>query len=230
MPIAATPPHSYYVQAGDTLSQLALDYYGDASRYPGIASYNHVANPDLILVGEHLVIPGSSYVPRHTTAYTPRHAAASAPVTPRHSAAVMVTTAGIPTPGDMAGIARYLAAYGGLTKAAAAGVAACIWGESNGYPGSAGSGGFGLIGWTGNNIGLPAGYWGGGNTAYDMRVQLNGVIGYIRANGGTGVLNAQGSAVLAAQVFSSKFERPLVLYSDIHYGTTGDPNLILSRI
>lgn len=49
----------YTVQAGDTLSGIAADMYGDASRWPTIHTANQhmVPNPDLIFVGQVLRIP-----------------------------------------------------------------------------------------------------------------------------------------------------------------------------
>lgn len=51
----------YTVQSGDTLSAIALKYYGSAGRtsYMRIADHNGLDNPDLIRVGQKLVIPGS---------------------------------------------------------------------------------------------------------------------------------------------------------------------------
>src|SRR5882757_8941034 len=46
----------YTVVAGDTLSALAVRFYGDASLYPLIATVNGIADPDVINVGEVLVI------------------------------------------------------------------------------------------------------------------------------------------------------------------------------
>jgi LysM repeat protein len=37
---------------GDTLSEIAESYYGDASKYKQLASINNIKNPDLIYVGE----------------------------------------------------------------------------------------------------------------------------------------------------------------------------------
>jgi LysM repeat protein len=53
------PDEWYTVQAGDTLSGIALKFYGDASRdsYMKIARANNIANPDLIRVGQKLQIP-----------------------------------------------------------------------------------------------------------------------------------------------------------------------------
>lgn len=51
----------YEVKPGDTLSAIALKYYGSAGRkaYMRIAEHNDIENPDLIRVGQKLVIPGS---------------------------------------------------------------------------------------------------------------------------------------------------------------------------
>ncbi|WP_123026680.1 alpha/beta hydrolase-fold protein [Mycolicibacterium stellerae] len=46
----------FTVVAGDTLSALALRFYGDASLYPLIASVNGIPNPNSINVGQVLVI------------------------------------------------------------------------------------------------------------------------------------------------------------------------------
>ncbi|KAA0112868.1 alpha/beta hydrolase-fold protein [Mycolicibacterium sp. P9-22] len=46
----------YTVVAGDTLSALAVRFYGDASFYPLIATANGIANPAVINVGHVLVI------------------------------------------------------------------------------------------------------------------------------------------------------------------------------
>jgi LysM repeat protein len=42
----------YTVVAGDTLSALALRFYGDASFYPPIATVNSIADPSVIDVGQ----------------------------------------------------------------------------------------------------------------------------------------------------------------------------------
>lgn len=78
------------------------------------------------------------------------------------------------------------------------------------------SGGWGLIGWTGNVVGLPAGYSGPtGNVQFDLGKQLQGVVGYANARGGKGPLNAAGniSPVQAGDVWSS-YEAPAVRDSD----------------
>lgn len=53
------PDEWYTVQSGDTLSEIALKFYGDGTRdsYMKIAKANNIANPDLIRVGQKLQIP-----------------------------------------------------------------------------------------------------------------------------------------------------------------------------
>lgn len=52
------PNKKYYtVVAGDTLWKIAKIYYGDGSQYPKIAKANHIVNPDLIFVGQKILIP-----------------------------------------------------------------------------------------------------------------------------------------------------------------------------
>ena len=47
----------YQVKAGDTLSALADEFYGDARRFGAISAANDLANPDYIVVGQQLEIP-----------------------------------------------------------------------------------------------------------------------------------------------------------------------------
>ncbi|HEY1950560.1 MAG TPA: LysM peptidoglycan-binding domain-containing protein [Bryobacteraceae bacterium] len=62
-PVAAAPiedaSRSYTVQAGDTLSKIAKQFYGSANEYPKIfeANRDKLSNPDKIQVGQELVIP-----------------------------------------------------------------------------------------------------------------------------------------------------------------------------
>ena len=48
---------SHTVTAGETLSALALRYYGDADLYRLIATASGIANPDVIKVGQRLIMP-----------------------------------------------------------------------------------------------------------------------------------------------------------------------------
>lgn len=47
----------YQVQQGDTLAGIANREYGDPQLYPVIAAQNHIANPDLVQVGQELLVP-----------------------------------------------------------------------------------------------------------------------------------------------------------------------------
>jgi len=48
---------NHTVQPGDTLFGIATQEYGDGDLYPVIARMNNLANPDLILVGQELLVP-----------------------------------------------------------------------------------------------------------------------------------------------------------------------------
>ncbi|MCF2970600.1 BON domain-containing protein [Synechococcus sp. Nb3U1] len=56
---ASTQPTEelYTVKAGDTLSRIAQQFYGDANAYLRIAQANNISNPNLIQVGQKLRIP-----------------------------------------------------------------------------------------------------------------------------------------------------------------------------
>lgn len=56
---AATSGRSYTVKAGDTLSRIAKEVYGDASQWKKIHQANREAipNPDLIHPGQELTLP-----------------------------------------------------------------------------------------------------------------------------------------------------------------------------
>ena len=47
----------HIVVRGDTLWGIAKRYYGDGNRYPEIARANNIPNPDIIYVGQKLLIP-----------------------------------------------------------------------------------------------------------------------------------------------------------------------------
>lgn len=48
---------SHTVVSGDTLSKIAKQYLGNASKYKEIAEHNGISNPDLIKVGQVIRIP-----------------------------------------------------------------------------------------------------------------------------------------------------------------------------
>jgi LysM repeat protein len=49
--------NTYTVVAGDTLSGIAQDFYGTPARVPILVTVNQIANPNLINVGQVLIIP-----------------------------------------------------------------------------------------------------------------------------------------------------------------------------
>jgi LysM repeat protein len=109
----------------------------------------------------------------------------------------------------MAATALFLTQHG-YSRSGAAGIIACIAGESGGNPESVGSGGGGLIGWTP----LPGGMVTGNPTA-DLNTQLAALLQYNNANGNVAGLNSQGSPTAAADYYSQTFERPAVTDSDV---------------
>jgi LysM repeat protein len=56
---AGSSSRTYTVQAGDTLSKIAKQFYGNASEYNRIfeANRDKLKNPDQIQVGQQLIIP-----------------------------------------------------------------------------------------------------------------------------------------------------------------------------
>jgi tail lysozyme len=118
---------------------------------------------------------------------------------------------------NLLAVAQYLV-ENGYSKAAAAGVAGCVVGESVGNPESVGSGGGGLIGWTPISSAAPNPNIITGNPAQDMMTQLADLLYYNSTEIGQSLvnqLNSQTDPVAAADFFSANFEKPAVLYSDV---------------
>jgi hypothetical protein len=106
----------------------------------------------------------------------------------------------------------------GYSKAAAAGIASCVDGESTGNPESVGSGGGGLIGWTPLGSAQPNSNIITGNAAQDMVTQLADILFYNSNEIGSSWvagLNSQTDPVAAADFFSQHFEKPAVTNSDV---------------
>jgi hypothetical protein len=118
---------------------------------------------------------------------------------------------------NLLAVAQFLV-ENGYSKAAAAGVAGCVVGESTGDPESVGSGGGGLIGWTPIGSAAPNPNIITGNPARDMMTQLADLLYYNSTEIGQSLvnqLNSQTDPVAAADFFSANFEKPAVLYSDV---------------
>jgi peptidoglycan DL-endopeptidase CwlO len=118
---------------------------------------------------------------------------------------------------NLLAIGQYLV-DNGYSKAAAAGVASCVDGESGGNPESVGDGGGGLIGWTPLSSAAPNSNIVTGNASADMLAQLADIL-YYNSNeiGASQVaeLNSQTDPVAAADFFSQHFEKPAVTDSDV---------------
>jgi Phage tail lysozyme len=107
--------------------------------------------------------------------------------------------------------AKYLQSNG-YSRAAAAGIAGCIAGESGGDPESTGDGGNGLIAWTPPKAGIVT-----GNATQDLQTQLPDIIEYNNEQGAglIAMLNSMTDPVQAADFYSENFERPKVKDSDV---------------
>ena len=55
-PKPSEKPTVVTVQKGDTLSQIALDYLGSASKYKTLAAINNISNPNLIHIGDKIYL------------------------------------------------------------------------------------------------------------------------------------------------------------------------------
>ena len=99
-PAAAPHAPGYTVQPGDTLSAIAARSYGSAADWPAVwwANRRQVPDPDLIIAGQRLALPGRAQVPawlaRAALAATAAPAA-QAPATPADPA-VPATAPAVP--------------------------------------------------------------------------------------------------------------------------------------
>lgn len=118
---------------------------------------------------------------------------------------------------ELLAVGQYMVEHG-YTRAAAAGIASCVDGESAGNPESVGSGGGGLIGWTPINSAQPNANIITGNATQDMKTQLADILYYNSSEIGQSLvtqLNKINDPVAAADFFSENFEKPLVTNSDV---------------
>lgn len=69
----------YTVKPGDTLSKLAIQFYGDMNRWRELAAANGIENPNLIRVGQQLNIPGLSTIQEGADYMYPSNATTALP-------------------------------------------------------------------------------------------------------------------------------------------------------
>jgi LysM repeat protein len=226
----------YEVRPGDTLAGIAHRFYGHSSDWAWLYKINHskISNPDVIYAGELLSVPTDPPASVRSGTYRPRHAetasdpasattdaasdspAKSSSGSSSGSLAAQIQQA-IASGNNLKAIALYLVQHG-YSRAAAAGIASCIDGESHGNPESVGDGGGGLIGWTPLGSATPNPNIVTGNVAQDLMTQLGDILYYNSHEIGqsqVNQLNSISDPVAAADFFSQNFERPAVTDSDV---------------
>lgn len=208
----------YTVKPGDTLSGISDRYCGSWNDWPVIYDENKSVvggNPNLIEVGEKFKFDCKAKISALASSYIKRKAA---PVT-ADAAAPLPATDGLGSMisqldhqgydgSAMATTALFLYQHG-YSRIGAAGVVACIAGESGGNPESVGDGGGGLIGWTPLSVPVT------GNVTSDLNAQLEALLRYNDQFGSVSRLNDQPNPVAAADYYSQEFERPAVTDSDV---------------
>ena len=225
---------SYTVQSGDTLFGIALRFYRDGNDWPTVFHQNSskITNPDLIFPGQQLAIPAGA------TSSDPPSQSSGGQTSGQNNSSSSQSSSGSTSGGSSGGssaspsssvqqdiangnnllaVAQFLVQHG-YSKAAAAGVASCIDGESGGNPESVGSGGGGLIGWTPIGSAAPNANIITGNREQDMTTQLSDILFYNSNEIGQSLvseLNSQTDPVAAADFFSQNFEKPAVTDSDV---------------
>jgi LysM repeat protein len=227
----------YTVRSGDTLSGIAQRFYHHASDWVYLAHVNKstISNPNLIITGEQISVPTDPPASVRNGTYAAKHAkATSSSTTELHATNTADTTSTSATPSSSSSVTAQvqqdvangnnLLAIGqflvgnGYSKAAAAGIASCIDGESGGNPESVGDGGGGLIGWTPLSSAQPNANVITGNVEQDMLTQLNDILFYNSNEIGqsqVNQLNSISDPVAAADFYSQNFERPAVTDSDV---------------
>ena len=231
----------YTVRSGNTLSGIAKRFYGHPSDWAYLAHVNKstIKNPDLIFAGEQVAVPTDPPASVRNGTYLAKHAKAAASssttqISATNTADTTSTSAtqssssssssvtaevqkDVADGNNLLAIGQFLVGNG-YSKAAAAGIASCIDGESEGNPESVGDGGGGLIGWTPLSSAQPNANIVTGNVEQDMLNQLNDILFYNSNEIGqsqVNQLNAISDPVSAADFYSQNFERPAVTDSDV---------------
>jgi murein DD-endopeptidase MepM/ murein hydrolase activator NlpD len=230
----------YTVRSGDTLSGIAQRFYDHASDWVYLAHVNKstISNPNLIITGEQIAVPTDPPASVRNGTYAAKHAKASSSSTTELQATNTADTTStsatqsssssassvtaqvdqdVANGNNLLAIGQFLVGNG-YSKAAAAGIASCIDGESGGNPESVGDGGGGLIGWTPLSSAQPNANVVTGNVEQDMLTQLNDILFYNSNEIGQSAVNQLNSIsdpVAAADFYSQNFERPAVTDSDV---------------
>ena len=237
---ASQTQKSYTVQGGNTLFGIAQRFYGNGHDWPTVFHQNssEIRDPNLIFPGQVLAIPAdaTSSDPSSQSGSGGQTSGQQDPASSSQSSSGSTSgsTSGsssgsssasasasvqqdISNGNNLLAVAQFLV-QNGYSKAAAAGVASCIDGESGGNPESVGSGGGGLIGWTPISSAQPNANIITGNAEQDMMTQLSDLLFYNSNEIGqsqVSELNAQTDPVAAADFYSQHFEKPAVTDSDV---------------
>ena len=209
-----TPNPTYTVRLGNSLSEIAQAKCGNYNDWPAIYDANKKtigSNPNLIEVGQKLDVVCKAGV---SLPDPPPKIDAQFASTTNLSMVNAIERTGYTS--SEAYTMAYTALFlyrDGYSAAGAAGVVACIAGESAGNVESIGDGGGGLIGWTP----LPGGFV-TGNPTMDRETQLAALLHYNNVNGPTAELKMMTNPSYAADFYSQHFERPAVTDSDVRYG------------
>jgi LysM repeat protein len=226
---------TYTVRHGDTLFGIAQRFYGHGRYWHSLyqANRSKISDPDLIFAGQVLTIPshphsasadptatGTAEVNSGSQRGGHQTHHASTGTQPQSSSSASLSSAvqkDIADGNDLLAVAQFLQ-ENGYSKAAAAGVASCVDGESGGNPESVGSGGGGLIGWTPIGSAAPNSNIITGNAEQDMMTQLQDILFYNSNEIGqaqVAQLNSIGDPLQAADFYSQNFEKPAVIDSDV---------------
>ena len=227
---------TYTVRHGDTLYGIAQRFYGHGRYWHWLYQANKpkIGDPDLIYVGQVLAIPNRAQEASAGQAangiaevnsdsedrsqQTQKASTAPPSSSGGHSAKLSADVQkDIASGNNLLAVAQYLEEHG-YSRAAAAGVASCVDGESGGNPESVGSGGGGLIGWTPLGSAAPNANIITGNGGQDMMTQLADILFYNSNEIGQSLvdqLNGISDPLQAADFFSQNFEKPAVTNSDV---------------